>query len=208
MEKAKIVHETLKSKERKGKIVIVRENNPLANLDGINEYFRQPCSSDDGFGNVYVEYKIAPKRGIYSAEALNVFMNELIPDLEPDEHRDFKEFQKFLYGGYLAFNEKTGEYERIVKKIIRVSGQELLKALKGFENGQKVFEEKNQLIGKERGEYSIKVNVYPYPDEKVALKLLDKETPLRIGIKDLEVYKRMSEGYEPKKWFFQRWLEK
>jgi hypothetical protein len=116
-----------------------------------------------------MDYWVAPKDGLYTAEELQDFMMGLVPEgLQPTCKDDFRQYDKnsYLSFGKLYFDEKVGEERRITKRILTLTDEELLNVA-GFVKGE-------QTIDKDvTQEYTRRTWVRPFPNESFARDVLD-----------------------------------
>ena len=151
------------------KLKIVRqalETNPDVVLVNADERNYLPGRS--GFFCHTVDYWVAPKNGLYTADELQAFMMELVPNLEPTCKDDFRQYSKNgdLGFGKLYFDEKVGQGRRITKRILTLTDEELLNVA-GFVDGK-------QTIDKDvTEEYTRRIWVKPFPNEAFARDILD-----------------------------------
>ncbi len=81
------------------------------------------------------DFWIAPRMhgGLYTAERLQNFMLELIPDnLTPNYQRDFEKSNDYLTFGHLRFDEKIGEETTTTHTIIKTSDERFQEEKEGF----------------------------------------------------------------------------
>jgi hypothetical protein len=139
---------------------------------------------------VTVEIHIAPKKGIYSAEGLNEFMNKLlllVPDVEePKFIYEFSQDADTMDFGNLIFEEKIAEEEQIVKRVITLTDK-TLSGTKGFTNDIKIINafKKRDLMR------NIQINVYP--DEDIATQSMEAKSgsTIKYQIPMVELEKRL-----------------
>ncbi len=108
-----------------------------------------------------VDYYVAPKKGIYTADGLQKFMMGLLPDIKPTSVDDFLKSDCQLSFGKLYFDEKIGE-ERTISTRVCTLTDELMKDKFGFVEGQQTIEKDTTLP------YMRRVWVRPFPSERIA----------------------------------------
>jgi|SRR3989344_4763405 len=148
------------------KLTIVRqalERNPdidVVNvLDSINIQTISYPSDLGGWAHTVI-YAVAPKRGLYTAEELQRFMDRLIPGVEPTTRDDFREEHENLLFGKLYFDEEIGP----VRKTLTLEfSDEELKDSDGFDGKRTVIDEVYK--GHMR-----RIFVAPYPNSSIARK--------------------------------------
>lgn len=151
------------------KLSIVRqalETNPEVII--VDSQERNYLPERSGFFCHTLDYWVAPKNGLYTAEELQGFMMGLVPNLKPTQQDDFRQYDKNsdLAFGKLYFDEKVGEGRRITKRILTLTDEELLNVA-GFVNGE-------QTIDKDvTEEYTRRTWVRPFPNEAFARDVLD-----------------------------------
>lgn len=69
------------------------------------------CEMDHLHPRKDIKYLVAPKDGLYTADKLQNFMMELIPDLDPGEKKDFSNLLDVLNFGKLCFYDEVGNDE-------------------------------------------------------------------------------------------------
>lgn len=149
--------------------------------------------------NHIVEFLVAPKKGLYTADGLQVFMMGLIPKgLEPTCIDDFYQSNKKtdLCLGRLYFDEQIGQ-ERITRICI-LTDEELLndeRLLKVFEfvNGQKTIEETEP--------YQRRIFVRPFPNESLVRDYLEERSGFGFRVTPKELRR-----YQPQQNILQRLL--
>jgi len=107
-----------------------------------------------------VDFWIAPKTGLYTADELQDFMMELVPEgLKPTTVNNFRQYNGDLSFGRLYFDEKIGEERTITKKILTLSDEELLNVA-GFVDGKRA-----SIDTEVTEEYRRSTSVRPFPNE-------------------------------------------
>ena len=168
------------------KLTIVRqvlETNPEVVIVNTDE--RNHLPDRLGFCHT-VDYRIAPKNGLYTADELQEFMVSLVPEgLEPTMKDDFYQHGKggLLNFGKLYFDEKIGE-ERITR-ICTLTDEELLN-VSGFVDGRRTIEETHP--------YTRRTWVRPFPNERFIRDVLNGE----LEFSEYSVTSRVLEDYKPK----------
>ncbi len=180
------------------KLSIVRktlESNPailIVNVTGEN-YFPER----KGFFSQTVDFIVAPKKGIYSAPELQLFMMGLVPGLEPTCTDDFRQYGKTrdLSVGKLYFDEKIAEEKKITRRIITSTDDELTNMLEmvddkpinfyGFEDGKRTID--TEVIE----DHLRRTWVRPYPDVNIAKAVLEGKifSPYNITAEEFEKYR-------------------
>lgn len=141
----------------------------------------------DGFWSHTVDFWVAPKKGLYTADELQNFMIKLIPDLEPSSKDDFREDPYRITFGKLYFDEKIGEERVTTKRVITLTDEKLFDLAGGFPDGKKTIET-NEVF-----DYKRRIWVRLYPNEKFARDVLDGKLP---SICDFLVEKDVLQKYK------------
>ncbi len=180
------------------KLSIIRqalETNPGVVIVNTKKRNYLPYSSNrkDFFCHI-IDYLVAPKKGLYTADELQEFMNRLVPDLKPTSQIDFRQYDKNsdLKFGALYFDEKVGRERRITKRIIRLNDEELLN-VDGFVNGEKTIDKDVNI------DYIRRTSVNPFPNEEFARDYLDGKLEIILGVRQGTLKK-----YQPQKSLFQK----
>jgi len=169
------------------KLEIVRkalETNPLVVI--VNTETINYLPDRQGYFCHTVDYWVAPKNGLYTADELQAFMVGLVPDLTPTQKDNFRQDTKDsdLSFGKLYFDEKVGEERRITKRILTLNDNELFGA-DGFIDGKQTIDE--EVIE----DYTRRVWVCPFPSERFVRDVLDeklKNSEYRVSPSDLRNY--------------------
>ena len=125
------------------KLSIVRqalETNPEVII--VDSQERNYLPDRSGFFCHTMDYWVAPKDGLYTAEELQDFMMSLVPEgLQPTCKDDFRQYDKNsdLEFGKLYFDEKVGEERKITKRILTLTDEELFNVA-GFVNGEQTID--------------------------------------------------------------------
>ncbi len=182
-----------KSLETNPKIIVVHISETI-DLPGRNGF----CLPSDS--RHYVNYWIAPKNGLYTADELQTFMMGLVPGLTPTEKEDFIQYDKNsdLKFGRLYFAEKIGEERRITKRIITLTDEmfcvdvidkdlikEHMRECFGLVDGKRTIDEE---VTKE---YMRGIWVSPFPNEAFARDVLNEKLegyPYQVKPGDLRRY--------------------
>lgn len=173
-----IIRNTLEGKKERGEIVL------YDNYD-VKLPFEKECESELSNDRIVykcglVRFHLAPINPIYDADGLNSFMAGLIPQLTPEDDRDFYWKDGKLLCGWQRFKDVIG-FERVPTKKIELSG-DIFKIRQGPIS--KVVE--NPVIA----EYQILVTVSPYPHEKIAEKAR-VGGHVAISKKELDYYRKL-----------------
>src|SRR3989344_8448757 len=169
------------------KLTIVRqalERNPdidVVNvLDSINIQTISYPSDLGGWAHTVI-YAVSPKRGLYTAEELQRFMDCLIPGVEPTTRDDFREEHEKLLFGKLYFDEEIGPVRRTI--TLELSDEEL-KDADGFDGKRTVSDDIYE--GHMR-----RIWVSPYPNEIIARESLRADSSVKYAItqEDLARYR-------------------
>ncbi|MFH1376478.1 MAG: hypothetical protein ABIH25_02480 [Candidatus Woesearchaeota archaeon] len=157
MSKLSIIRQVLKTNP--GVVIVdVKDHTSLPNICGAYCHF--------------VDYRVAPKNGLYTLDELQEFMVGLVPNLQPTIQIDFRQHSRlydentYLEFGSLLFEEKVGEARRVTKRVLTLTDEELLSF-----NGNETIEKDATEVYK-RGIY-----VHPFPDESFV-----KRDPLETGL--------------------------
>jgi hypothetical protein len=147
------------------KLSIVRqalETNPEVIIVSSEEINYLP--DRNGFFCHTMDYWVAPKNGLYTAEELQAFMMRLVPNLEPTCKDDFLQYEKSgnLELGKLYFDEDVGQEK--VTRVCTLTDEQLLN-VSGFVKGQRTIEETRS--------YERRTWVRPFPNEAFARDVLD-----------------------------------
>ena len=159
------------------KLTLIRhtlEENPNVTIVNVNEKNYSPGEREDFKGYIHpVDFHVAPKTGLYTADELQEVMVGLVPKgLEPSKVVNFSQWYgrgdglSDLILGRLHFNEKVGGERRITKRILTLSDKELSDVI-GFVDGKRTIDTDVT------EEYSREIVVEPYPNEAFARDFLD-----------------------------------
>lgn len=141
----------------------------------------------NGYWSHTVDFRIAPKKGLYDEKDLQNFMIKLIPDLQPGSKDDFSEDPYKIKLGKLYFDEKIGEEKVITKRIITLTDEQLFNFGVGFSEGKKTIEIEEVF------DYQRRVLIKIYPNERFARDLLNGKLP---SICDFSVEKELLQKYK------------
>ena len=172
------------------KLTIVRqslETNPEVVITKVFEKSYLP--GRDGFWSHTMDFFVAPKNGLYTAEELQKFMMGLVPEgLQPTCKDDFSQYDQNsdLSLGKLYFDEDIGQEK--VTRICTLTDEQLFNVSK-FINGQRTIEESRA--------YQRRTWVRPFPSESLVRDLLEGKLSSEYRIRPEEL-KRYQPG------FFQR----
>lgn len=137
-----------------------------------------------------VEFFVASRQGLYTADELQTFMEGLVPGLEPKAYNKPYQTDKILYFGKLFYDEIIWE-ERIARKITITDPD--LQGLEGVVNGKRtIIEDRN---------FSRRILVRPFPDEKLARDILSGIIDTDCGNVYAEnggVYLKVLRHYQPR----------
>ena len=136
----------------------------------------------DGFWSHKVDYIVAPRRGLYTADELQPFMMSLVPDgLAHSSVNHFSQYPKKLIFGTLYFDEKVGEEER----ILTLTDEELFDAdIEGFTDGKITVKQDLQR----------RTWVRPYPNEAFARDVIEGRLEYRKYKTDSETLRKYERG--------------
>jgi len=175
------------------KLTIVRqalETNPEIVIAKVFEkkYFENYVSTT-GWCHT-LDFFIAPKKGLYTADELQAFMIGLVPGLAPTAKDEFRQYKGGgMDFGKLYFDEAVGK-----EKITRIGAitDEELKHAAGFVDGQRTIEETLP--------YQRRIWVRPFPSEAFVKDVLENKVR-ESGATSQELRK-----YQARPGFFQRLL--
>ena len=136
------------------KIEIIKyslENNPKVEI--VN------CLKNSSFvmgyePNIYIDYLICPKEGLYKVDELQDFMMDLIPS-HPDKMEPFFKWKKRMYLGAIFFEECVGKEENIKK--IKLDYKDKLSSYFVEKIEKERIQEKNVFL---------RTGIYVFPDKK------------------------------------------
>lgn len=172
MNKLKVIKEALESNPE---VVIIKVEEPLNTLQ-IFDFI------DSSIVHI-IDYKVAPKRGLYTADELQEFMMGLVHGIEPTFINKFVWHSDKLRFGNLSFVETIIEEQKMIKRIFTLKDKDMV--LEDFVNGQRIvsWDEK-------AGEFKRIIYIIPYPNEKIANDILiGKLKPnYEIYFKDMKKY--------------------
>ena len=184
--KAKTIEQRMRKVLEENSDIIVVSTEERNRLTGMEKGYIPGIHSSNWISDkslVTVKIHVTPKKGIYSAEGLNEFMNGLLPDIEPKFVFEFSENADTMDFGNLTFEEKIAEEKQTVKRIITITDK-TLSGTEGFQNNRKVINAsaKRDLMRK------IQVNVYP--DKDIAKRSMEAESgsaiKYQIAVGELE----------------------
>lgn len=147
------------------------EGNPNISIVGAPERNYLPDRS--GFFSHTVDFHVAPKSGIYTAEELQALMMSLVPGLGPTCKDDFREWDDGMEFGKLYFDEQIGTED--ISRTINLTVDDA--AAEGFVDGQQIVE---KTLPVERRTW-----VRLFPDAQIASAALKGENVYRISKDDL-----------------------
>ena len=139
----------------------------------------------NGYWSHTMDFWVAPKNGLYTAEELQEFMMGLVPEgLEPTSKDDFRKYDKKsdLSLGKLYFDEDIGQEK--VTRICTLTDEDLLN-VSGFVDGQRTIEESRP--------YQRRTWVRPFPNEALVEDLLEGKLGSKYSIRPEEL-KRYQSG--------------
>ena len=145
-----------------------------------------------------MDYLVAPKEGLYTADELQDFMLTLIPaDLKPTSKDHFRQYSESLEFGKLYFDEKIGEEKQT--RILTLTDSDLLNSVEmvdgGYENVYG-FDDKGVKVVETTGDLMRRTWVRVYPCVEYIKDLQDGKLSFggyRTDVKTLQ-------GYKPKSW--------
>lgn len=85
---------------------------------GFRELSSKIKETESSSNTMIIKYYVAPKEGIYDADELQDFMNNLLPYITESHKNNFKEIKESLSIGQLYFDEEV--YEGKIRSIINV----------------------------------------------------------------------------------------
>lgn len=171
------------------KLTIVRqslETNPEVVIAKVFENNYLPRRN--GYWSHTMDFCVAPKNGLYTAEELQEFMMSLVPKgLQPTCRDDFRQYDENsdLSLGKLYFDEDIGQEK--VTRICTLTDEELLN-VSGFVNGQRTIEESRP--------YQRRTWVSPFPSKALVYDLLEGKLSSEYSVRPEELRR-----YQPR--FFQ-----
>lgn len=129
-----------------------------------------------------VDFYIAPKEGIYSADGLNQFMDSLFPDIQPDHKSYFMQTKDALIAGALCFDEKIGEEIVRVERDVRATDSEFAAGIESQKGSLHSF---NVSIR----DYMRRITVRPFPNREIAEHIYHSSCPKwKIGMELIREY--------------------
>ncbi len=133
-----------------------------------------------------VDFRIAPRSGLYAARELQAFMESLFPYLNPTIQENFSPYGMWLKLGKLYFDEIIAKMtvDTEIELLISETDGEILKLL-GLMEGSSLWGKKTE------NQYARRIWVKPFPNEELA----------RASLKDSRLEDRISldllSGYLP-----------
>ncbi len=142
------------------------ESNPEVITIKVNELLNTLHIFDSIVSSIVhmVNYIVAPKRGLYTANELQRFMMELVPGIEPIHTNKFVQYSDRLEFGGLSFEEIIIEEQKRVKRIFTLKDKDIV--LGDFVNGQKIV----SWDGLEN--FKRMIYLTPYPNETIANEII------------------------------------
>lgn len=113
------------------------EANPDIVIVDVRDYNYIP--ERDGYWSHTVDFIVAPKKGIYSADKLQELMITLVPALNPTTTDKFRQWDWEMAFGKLYFDEEVGTEEIAINRKITLTDEKLF-SMEGFQNGQRTIE--------------------------------------------------------------------
>ena len=197
MDNLSIIRNSLKSNPN---VVVVGEYelNELTGKENLNRWLHDARDLRwYGFQDHFIEFCIAPKRGLYDANSLNGFMDGLVPGLKANDRIDFVKTMWRLHFGNLRFYEEVNEFYGVSIGEGFPSDRVLYVTLVKAGSTDPLAIERAGLsssapVPNERGvsRYMRETKISIFPDKKLAkYALKGKESGYQIGLEELEQYK-------------------
>ena len=142
-----------------------------------------------GWWSHTIDYRVAPKTGLYTADELQAFMLGLVPDLEPTTKDPFQSYLKQLDFGKLYFDETIGA---TVQGTLTLTDEEFL-GDKDLVDRLGLVDGKTTIDKNVTEEYERRTFVKLYPNEAVARDIINHKLNAIgaehwIALKDLKSY--------------------
>lgn len=136
-----------------------------------------------------IDFYIAPQQAIYKAGELNLFLDTLIPDIEPSYKTYFRQEKDALITGILCFDEKIGGLRTKQERFIAITDRDIIK--------KREWADGKFLIGSiEHRDYLRRISIRPYPNAEIIEQILHNHKPrwkIEIGL--------IREYHDDRKWW-------
>ena len=164
------------------KLTVVRQSleaNPDVVIVHVDDQKYFP--NKDGYWSQKVDYIVAPRRRLYTADELQEFMMGLVPDLQPTSVDSFRQYGNTLRFGLLYFDEKVGEEER----VLTLTAEDLLNSnTSDFVNGKRTSTE----------DLLRRTWVRPYPNKAFARDVIEGILRFKRYATDLDTLRKYERG--------------
>ncbi len=201
-EKLELIRNALKSNNN---IILVDETTKTIDKKNLEEVELPPIKDKEYPFHLFcqsVSFYVAPNGlGIYTADGMNRFMHDLIPDLKLEFSGNFfirkpykilsasLEKDEFVFG-YLQFWDNLGSVSRTYtfKRVVNIN--ENIEGLDVFSGGKKTIEDVFV------GDVIRRISIHPFPDKNIARVAIRKVSehpyliPDKITLEQLEQYQR------------------